>query len=208
MKVEETQKRPHPLPKEDRADWRRLRTRVNKLLADAYTFLDTSREVVNQHWRSQALCSGMQSEEYDWFADGFPHRVHAGPPSRSVLLSQLRKCEKPMSLCEQCPVRDDCLRSAIVEKDWDFGVFGGLPPFWRRKAAVHIGEKPLSYARLLGVVRLGMEEKQGYDSDSIDRAEDIQKANEETKNAIENMFRSLSTVANATIKLKDFSSSK
>ncbi len=79
---------------------------------------------VRETWKHDALCRGEQ-------------RRYFFPPSWSERRDEKERRERQAkALCQQCPVRSDCLDFAISTNE-SFGIWGGLNELERRHHAAH-----------------------------------------------------------------------
>ena len=76
----------------------------------------TFREFVYEPWRDRAICVGVETKVF------FPDMVS----SDKVWI-------RARELCSECPVRNDCLESALRFEDLEdkWGMFGGMTPHER-----------------------------------------------------------------------------
>lgn len=71
-----------------------------------------------QAWRARAACRGMDTAIF------FPDIQGPGAPTNAAVAAA-------RAVCDRCPVRDECLRFALVNRERD-GVWGGTSPSERR----------------------------------------------------------------------------
>lgn len=76
----------------------------------------------NHAWREQAACRDLPTDVF------FPEADDCS--SNNYVLAR--------RVCELCPVREDCLHYALANSIIH-GMFGGLSPLQRRKAAKELG---------------------------------------------------------------------
>jgi WhiB family redox-sensing transcriptional regulator len=69
---------------------------------------------MSEPWNTQAACLNRDPQWWD-------HESHV----------MTRECKKAMAICNTCPVRIDCLTTALND-DIDFGIWGGLTPSDRK----------------------------------------------------------------------------
>lgn len=115
---------------------------------------------LERSWSKYARCAGMDTDIF--FTDHAEAALHS--PSRKVQAAW----DKAKMICRDCPVRVQCARDHLGEKD---GVWGGLDPAQRYKLRYKHGQ---NIHRLEGPVkeeyaRLAKELREGYSPNDIAR---------------------------------------
>jgi WhiB family redox-sensing transcriptional regulator len=78
---------------------------------------------MSEPWNTQAACLNRDPQWWD-------HESHV----------MTRECKKAMAICNACPVRIECLTSAL-DNEVEFGIWGGLTPFDRKQLVKRLERK-------------------------------------------------------------------
>lgn len=74
--------------------------------------------VSHRNWTEEAACRGMGPDRFYPFVEEEDEDVHAAAAAKAV--------------CASCPVREDCLTTAIQTRE-QYGIWGGLTSRERRR---------------------------------------------------------------------------